>query len=136
MRNCDGRCVDRRYGKRQTDVGEGGAGDPWKEGRCVLTKTGLRLYWRVVAAIGYDLIAVTLLLIGVVRLRATETRLGTLLVRHGLLYVLAACSAHAVTAAFIITNYSPIAALLPTMPTAIIVMMASTRLYVDLVQSV
>ncbi|KAL9934948.1 hypothetical protein V8E36_006024 [Tilletia maclaganii] len=117
-------------------------GQPWQQGSCVVTETARRAAWRIVAparfktdpqTITFHIVAAALLLIGVLRLKATETRLGTTLVRHGAVYILAACSAHAIFAGFVLANRSPVAALLPAMPSAVIVMMASTRLYVDLV---
>ncbi|KAL9934963.1 hypothetical protein V8E36_006039 [Tilletia maclaganii] len=112
-----------------------GVGAPWQEGACLILETKKRGSWRSIATIVFDTVAAITLIVGVIRLRATTTRLGTTLVRHGMVYVLATCFAQLLYVGFVLASPNPIAALLPAEPTSVIVMMACTRLYVDLVQT-
>lgn len=106
------------------------ASQPWSTGGCTFVNVAMRYCVKYIITIAYDFTVLALTVIGVRRLEST--RIGEILIDHGVIYFVLTALANLVVTVLTILQLSPIMSTIGAAPASCVSIMAATRLYVSL----
>lgn len=108
-------------------------GNPWQEGACNFTYMSKQYAIKYIVTIVFDFVVMILTVVGVVRMSG-GSRIGAVLIKQGLQYLLATFLINALVAGLTLANLNPVMSLIGAIPSATVCVMCSTRLYVHLAE--
>ncbi|KAL9934970.1 hypothetical protein V8E36_006046 [Tilletia maclaganii] len=113
-----------------------GIGKPWTEGACALVAFRPDDIIAPSVTAAFDFIVLMLVIHGIYSLRAEQTAVGKRLLRQHAIYVVIVVLITATSLGFLVARLNPIMRLILSTPLSTVSMLLSTRLHVELAESV
>ncbi|EPQ28493.1 uncharacterized protein PFL1_03796 [Pseudozyma flocculosa PF-1] len=112
-----------------------GAGPEWVDGQCSYVSVHQRYIVKYLITTAYDLVVLLLTVFGLMSFKGGPW-IGQLLIEQGILYFAATLLANMVVTALTLANLSPSMSLAGAVPSSLVCVMCSTRLYAQLAEEV
>jgi len=109
---------------------------PWTEGSCILPPIHSSEVIAPAVTAAFDFMVLLIVLHGIYRLDAEHTVVGKRLLRHNIIYVIIILLLNAISLGFLIADLNPVMSLILTWPLITASILLSTRLHVELAESV
>lgn len=106
----------------------------WTHGGCGYNAVKSTYWVKYVITIVFDLLVLVLTTVGIVRMNG-ESRIGDILIKHGVIYFILTFAANIVITVLTALQLSPNMSLLMAIPQSAVCVISSTRLYFSLVQN-
>lgn len=106
----------------------------WNHGACNYAAVKSTYWVKYVITIVFDLLVLVLTTVGILRMHG-ESRIGEILINHGLIYFVLTFAANIVITILTALQISPQMSLLTAIPQSAVCVLCSTRLYVNLAKS-
>jgi len=109
------------------------AASAWTTGGCVWTAVKPTYWVKYVVTIVFDLLVLVLTTIGILRMNG-QSRIGDILIKHGLIYFILTFGANMVVTILTALQLSPTMSLVAAVPQSTVCVLCSTRLYIMLAE--